>query len=118
MVDNGFYLLESLNSTYKLQKFFNAAKERSFKQFSEIKDDHYMRVKNDNLTVDDYINNYLNSKTHNVAVDRFKQSNYSINDCKYGEISSCTMNLNNDLFISLYLDLDAFYSLLNEFKII
>lgn len=114
---NGQYFLESITDDNTLKKLYSDALELSYKSGCDIKNKSYTRVIDNSITPEEWVDNILTLKTHNVVFNRWVYHQYQIEDTKYGEIASCTMDLDYDKFLWIYVSLDDLEKLVKKYKL-
>jgi hypothetical protein len=114
---NGQYSLKAITELNTLKQLFRDSLELSFTSRCDVKDNSYRRVIDNSITPSEWIDTILTLKTHNVVFNRWVYNNYQIKDTKYGEIGSCTMNLEYDKFLWIYVSLENLELLVEKYNL-
>lgn len=114
---NGQYSLKSIIDVNILKQLYKDALELSYESRCDIKNDDYIRILDQTITPQEWIDNILTLKTHNVIFNRWIYHSYLTMDTKCGEIGSCTMNLKYDKFLWIYVSLENLEILVEKYNL-
>lgn len=114
---NGQYSLKSIIDVNILKQLYKDALELSYESRCDIKNDDYIRILDQTITPQEWIDNILILKTHNVIFNRWIYHSYLTMDTKCGEIGSCTMNLKYDKFLWIYVSLENLEILVEKYNL-
>jgi len=112
---NGWYKY-NFKTVEELKSFYREAASASNDIKIDIKADDYRRVSYDGITVEEYIEKYLNDSSHNVICNRYEYNGRANWAEEVGEIGSSTMHLPRNIFIWIYLPLDVFNNLVEKYN--
>lgn len=113
---NGFFNLSEIKDIETLKQLYRDALAVADSYHVDILKG-WRRERYDELSAEDYIENYITLNTHNVVIDRFtynRQANWAE---QQGEIGSSTLRKNPDIFLFIYLSLDNLYAIVDKYKL-
>lgn len=109
---NGFFDVSKLN-TATLKQLYTEALAKSTNTHVDVRKDGKIE-RYPLMSPEEYIETVLTKSTHNVVIDR--KAYYYLGD-KEGEIASCTLGKDPELFLFIYLSLEDLYELVDKFNI-
>ena len=113
---NGFFDLSSLTTQQLRQFYAEAVSMAKSTRVDWLPPGSWARETHSSLTVSEYIEYYVNTSTHNVAVDRFAYNAGAEWAERVGEIGSSTLS-GDSLYLFIWLELEAFYDLIDKWEL-
>ncbi len=114
---NGQYSTKYLDKL-SLKMLYTDALKVSTKALCDTKDDRYRRIIDPHITPKDWIDTYLSTNTHNTVFNRYEYNSKLDWAEQEGEFGSCTMGLEYDRFLWIYVSLEDLEILVKKYNLI
>lgn len=114
---NGQYSLDNITDLEMLKQLYREALDMAVDAKCHVKDEHYMRIHDSTITPKEWIEKYLNLNTHNVVFNRYIYKSKRDWAAKEAEIGSCTMGLEYDKLLWIYVSLEDLEILVKKYRL-